>query len=154
MSGKSGSSHSYPVGHSVCTPRRLPRELTQSPLLTPHAVKEFFPAELQDTLEGEDGHAARGAVGKAVRKKLILSRPEVAGMSEEERRRILKEKLDHAEEEEEGAVEGEEEEAEEEDYNYEEDEDEMGGDYDAEQYFDGGDLAEDEDVEGGGEDYS
>lgn len=117
-------------------------------------VKEFFPAELQGTLEGEDGHAARGAVGKAVRKKLILSRPEVAGMSDEERRRILKEKLDHAEEEEEAVAEGEEEEAEEEDYNYEEDEDEMGGDYDAEQYFDGGDLGEDEDGDGGGDDYS
>lgn len=116
-------------------------------------IKEFFPQELWGTLDGTDGHG--GTVKGATRKKLILA-SDKANMSVEEKRRAMMEKIgevtaDGPEDEvmeEEG--EGEEEEQ---DYNYEDDEDEMGGDYDAEQYFDDGDGGDDDEGGGGGDDY-
>lgn len=122
-------------------------------LLTHREVKAFFPAELHDTLDGSDGLAARGTISRSIRKRLILSRPGFAGMTDEERKQALLAKLDGAAEDGEEEEEGEDEE-EEEDYNYEDDEEEMGGDYDAEQYFDdGGDAGDDDEGGGGGDDY-
>ena len=115
-------------------------------------IKEFFPQELWATLDGTDG----GKVGGARSKKLILAKEE-GKMTVEERRRMIMEKIGEVAAE--GGAEDEvmeedgEGEAEEEDYNYEDDEDEMGGDYDAEQYFDDGDGMDDDEGGGGGDDY-
>jgi DNA-directed RNA polymerase III subunit RPC7 len=117
-------------------------------------IAEFFPEELQATLEGEEGEGVRRSLVKAAkRKRLILASTETAGMSAEERQRVLLEKLAAAEAEEDGGegMEDGEEEEEEQDYDYEMDEDEMGGDYDAEQYFDDGDGGEDDGDGGGGD---
>ncbi len=110
-------------------------------------IKEFFPQELEGTLDGSDGHG--GKVAGATKKKLILA----TGLSVEEKNRLMLEKIGEATEDAaDDAVAEEEEEEQEEDYDYEEDEEEMGGDYDAEQYFEDGDDDGDDDAGGGGGD--
>lgn len=114
-------------------------------------IKEFFPKELWDTLDGTDG----GKV-KSNKKKLILAKADTANMTVEEKRKKMMEKIGEiAAEGQEDEVMDEDAEGEEveEDYNYEDDEDEMGGDYDAEQYFDDGDGVDDDEGGGGGDDY-
>jgi DNA-directed RNA polymerase III subunit RPC7 len=117
--------------------------------------KKMFPKELWGTLEGKEGEQVKQHIGRIMKKKAEM----ISGSkskSSAEREKVLLEKIKTATEEEgEGeAEEGDEEAAaeEEEDYDYEEDEGDMGGDYDAEKYFDGGEEDEEE-GEGGGDDY-
>lgn len=110
-------------------------------------IKDFFPAELHSTLDGTDGFG--GAVKGATRKRLILA----SSMTQEEKDRRIRERLDDVVGDEvEGENEEEEQEEEPEDYDFEDDEEENAGDYDAEQYFDDGDDMGDEDEGGGGGD--
>lgn len=119
--------------------------------------KNMFPKELWSTLEGKQGEQVKQHIGRIMKKKAeIVGEPN--SKTSEERAKVLLEKIKTATDEEgegEGeAEEGDEEAAaeEEEDYDYEDDEGDMGGDYDAEKYFDGGEEDEVE-VEGGGDDY-
>lgn len=118
--------------------------------------KSMFPKELWGTLEGEEGEEVKQHLGRIIKKKAESVRDPKSKTSEE-RAKLLLEKIKTAAPEEDGEAEGEEvdEEAvaeEEEDYDYEDDEGDMGGDYDAEKYFDGGEE-EEEEGEGGGDDY-
>jgi DNA-directed RNA polymerase III subunit RPC7 len=92
------------------------------------------------------------------KKAQLFSRPETAShLTEEEKRQALQEKLKDLTEDADVDTDAErdEDEAEEErDYNYEEDEDEMGGDYNAETYFDGGDDEDEGDGDNDGHEYS
>ena len=117
--------------------------------------KKMFPKELWSSLEGEEVQQVKRNLARAMKKKADIIR-EPQSRTSEERTQLLLEKIKTAApDEEEGEAEEVEEEAaaeEEEDYDYEDDEGDMGGDYDAEKYFDGGEEDEEE-GEGGGDDY-
>ncbi|KAH8802760.1 DNA-directed RNA polymerase III, subunit Rpc31 [Xylogone sp. PMI_703] len=118
--------------------------------------KELFPKELWSTLEGEEGDEVRAHVNRIAKKKaaLILDMKSQAAAPQDssQRTKTLLEKIKDLGEDEDATEDAEAlEEEEEEDYNYEDDEDEMGGDYDAEQYFDGGENDDDDGDDGGGE---
>ncbi|RKF78441.1 hypothetical protein GcM1_211031 [Golovinomyces cichoracearum] len=109
--------------------------------------KEFFPKELWPTLDGSDGAFPRSNTNRSSQKKALT----LGGMSTEgkDRAKNLLEKIHSL------GVEGEDGEEEEEvdeqaEMDDEFDDDEIGGDYDAEQYFDGGEG--DSDGDGGGAD--
>lgn len=114
--------------------------------------KNLFPKELWSTLEGEEGRAVRNTVNKGMKRKA-----DILNASTQEKGGLNKfEKIKDVFETDDAGAEGEREEdeedgqEEEEDYDYEEDEAEMGGDYGAEQYFDGGEGDDDDDgVDGG-----
>jgi DNA-directed RNA polymerase III subunit RPC7 len=121
--------------------------------------KNLFPKELWSTLEGEEGEEARRTINKGVKKLLQLSRAdspdELSHLTPEERKKQMEDRMKNIEDDEAGGEEemfGENDEEEEEDVDYENDEAEMGGDYDAEQYFDDGDKDDDGD-DAGGDDY-
>jgi DNA-directed RNA polymerase III subunit RPC7 len=118
--------------------------------------KKMFPKELWSTLEGDAGEEVKQHIGRAMKKKAEMM-GDAQSKTSEDRAKIILEKIKKAtgEEDAEGdAEEGDEEGGaeEEEDYDYEEDEGEMGGDYDAEKYFDGGEEDEEE-GDAGGDDY-
>lgn len=117
--------------------------------------KKMFPKELWSSLEGEESQQVKRHLARVMKKKADMIR-EPESRTSEERTQLLLEKIKTAapDEEEVDAEEAEEEAAaeEEEDYDYEDDEGDMGGDYDAEKYFDGGEEDEEE-GEGGGDDY-
>ncbi|TQS36735.1 hypothetical protein Golomagni_02805 [Golovinomyces magnicellulatus] len=109
--------------------------------------KDFFPKELWPTLDGSDGANPRSNTNKSSQKKALT----LGGMSTEskDKAKVLLEKIRSL------GVEGEDGEEEEEvdeqaEMDDEFDDDEIGGDYDAEQYFDGGEG--DSDGDGGGAD--
>ncbi|RDW77235.1 hypothetical protein BP6252_05288 [Coleophoma cylindrospora] len=116
--------------------------------------KEFFPKELWDTLEGEEGDDVKAHINRIAKKKALMLSGQRTDLDPSEKAKALLEKIQNVAEEGDEDAEPGEEEAEEEDYDYEEDEDEMGGDYDGEQYFDGGENDEDDgDGGNGGDDY-
>lgn len=108
--------------------------------------KDFFPKELWPTISGESGKGNQ----KAEKRKELLLSSKLSGKTEEERRAAiakLTEGIDENELDDETMRDPDDPEDEEVDDDYEGAEGEMGGDYDAEQYFDNG---EDEDEDGGG----
>jgi DNA-directed RNA polymerase III subunit RPC7 len=123
-------------------------------------AREFFPEELHATILGEEGDGIRHAPGHSVKKKAgaFVNLNKAPNLTAAEKTKMLLEKLKDVTENEdgEGEVERDEDEEnvdeEEADYDYEDDEAEMGGDYEAEQYFDGGEGDEDDGGEGGGGD--
>lgn len=113
--------------------------------------KEFFPKELWPTISGDSGKAVAASINKSIARQSQLS----TMTAEERMARIDKiaSRMAEAEPEDEAARD-EEMEEEELDDDYEGAEGEMGGDYDAEQYFDNGEDEDDgDDGGGGGDDY-
>lgn len=119
--------------------------------------KSLFPRELWPTLEGEEGRAVRNTINKGMKKKAEILTTSAAKEKEDldkfERIKNVFEtdevdaEVDREDDEDDGQEE-------ENDYDYEEDEAEMGGDYGAEQYFDGGEGDDDDGMDaGGGDDY-
>jgi DNA-directed RNA polymerase III subunit RPC7 len=114
--------------------------------------KSLFPEELWSTLEGEEGKAVRNTINKGIKKSVNIlkaSAKEKVTLNNFEK---IKDVFEIDEAGVEGELEEDEEDAQEEevDYDYEEDEAEMGGDYAAEQYFDGGEGDDDDDGMDGG----
>lgn len=110
---------------------------------------EFFPKELWPTLEGLDTAGPRSNQNSSKEKKKLI----IDGMEsiQNDRAKVILEKIHSL------GVEGDEGEEDEENDELEEvddefDDDELGGDYDAEQYFDGGEGDSDIDGGGGGDD--
>jgi len=114
--------------------------------------KSLFPEELWSTLEGEEGKAVRKTINQGMKKKADML---TGSANEKDINNFEKIKNIFEAEEADSEVEEEEDNQEEEkDYDYEEDEAEMGGDYGAEQYFDGGEGDDDDGMDaGGGDDY-
>lgn len=106
----------------------------------------MFPKELWPTLDGDDGPGIRKNPSNSQKKELMLAG---MGSKETEKSKDVLSKINSLGVEGEEAEEEEvaEEPAEDDD---EFDDDELGGDYDAEQYFDGGEGDSDDD--GGGDD--
>lgn len=118
--------------------------------------KKKFPKELWGMLEGQEGEEVKQHIGRIMKKKAEMVADPKSNTSAE-REKVLLEKIKTAAGEEDGDGEAEEADEEgaaeeEEDYDYEDDEGDMGGDYDAEKYFDGGEEDEEE-GEAGGDDY-
>ncbi|KAI9746749.1 MAG: hypothetical protein M1818_000464 [Claussenomyces sp. TS43310] len=127
----------------------------QLPLFAGEFDKRFFPQELWSALEGEDGAIVRGMINMGIKKQNRYQ-----NMTPAERKArldALEERLRREEADGDNDTVRDEDDVaeEEEDVDYENDEAEMGGDYDAEQYFDGGedDEEHDEGGGGGGDDY-
>lgn len=116
--------------------------------------KKMFPKELWGTLDGDEGEEVKQHLNNIMKRK---SRGDPNSKVSTDRSTVLLEKIKKVtgEDDDDGKADDGDEEGvpeEEEDYDYEEDEGEMGGDYDAEKYFDDGENDE-EDGEAGGEDY-
>lgn len=123
--------------------------------------KELFPKELWPTLEGKDGEAVRAGVNRAIKKKAaLLADPDFpTRLTGKDRTQSVLDKLDKlkdlGDDADADSEMGDEDKPpeEEHDYDYEEDEDEMGGDYNAEIYFDGGEEEDDDGGDGGDGEY-
>jgi DNA-directed RNA polymerase III subunit RPC7 len=120
--------------------------------------KKLFPQELWITLDGEEGREVKRHLDSVMQKKAeaeTMADPTLS--TSKDLNKLLLETIKRVAGEEDNDGEAEEVEKEtgpdeEEDYDYEEDEGDMGGDYDAEKYFDDGENDE-EDGEAGGDDY-
>jgi DNA-directed RNA polymerase III subunit RPC7 len=127
--------------------------------------KSLFPPELWSTLEGQEGEAVRKTINKGMKKKAEMLSHSTKGkeatynLTPEDKTQKMMEKIksvveaDDVDAEVERDEDEEDAQEEENDYDYAEDEADMGGDYAAEQYFDGGEGDEDDGDAGGGDDF-